>query len=285
VPSLEAGREQQQYNSLVCPACNGGDHRESNTSLSIQKRPPEEGGGWFAMYHCWRKKNCGVAGRVPGQRVRRPAALDSSIACTCSDEGTLGHLIGCSRAVCCCDVHAAASQRLTAAVRRARAAVRRDVDRSLAPEQSRGFKGAKGLHRGAHMLASAYCAGLKARAHACAPRSCINIRCSHTPCGMQMGGEAVVQSLRAPRKDAPVMLRTPDFDGTTQPLTAAGYAYLKKRGIAREVIDHNEVRSAWKSFKVEGDYKTLECLAFPFKRDSEVVNVKYRSLEGVRPRM
>ena len=99
---------------------------------------------------------------------------------------------------------------------------------------------------------------------------------------LQAGGLAVVQTVRStPRQDSQSFVRTPDFDGTTSPLSAAGYQFLEARGVPREVIDHNEIRTAHRSFKVDGEYKTLECVAIPFKRDGDVVNVKYRSLEGV----
>jgi hypothetical protein len=80
---------------------------------------------------------------------------------------------------------------------------------------------------------------------------------------------------------APVVLhREPKWDQVTSDLTAAGRAFLDARGIRSEVIEQNDIRSAWRSFRVGGAWQTFECLAFPYKKDEEVVNVKYRSIEG-----
>lgn len=74
---------------------------------------------------------------------------------------------------------------------------------------------------------------------------------------------------------------TPDWGKLTQPLSDRGYTFFKARGISKEVIQANDVRTAFKDFKVDGEWRKLECLAFPYKRDGDVVAVKYRSLEGV----
>lgn len=98
---------------------------------------------------------------------------------------------------------------------------------------------------------------------------------------VQMGGKAVLQSVRAkPLNDTPMAFRTPDFDSLTSDLSEAGCRYLMSRGFSREVLDQNEIRTAHKSFKVDGKFETKECIAIPYKRDGDVVSVKYRSIEG-----
>jgi hypothetical protein len=76
VPSHQAGAAEQQYNTLLCPHCQGGDSGEHNASLAIKKR---DDGGWIAVYTCWRKNNCGVSGSVPSPRVRRCPAVPRCI--------------------------------------------------------------------------------------------------------------------------------------------------------------------------------------------------------------
>ena len=66
VPTYHQGQSEQQYNNVLCPACEGGDSREDNASVKLLH---EADGGWCAMYTCWRKNNCGVSGRVPGPKV------------------------------------------------------------------------------------------------------------------------------------------------------------------------------------------------------------------------
>ena len=91
----------------------------------------------------------------------------------------------------------------------------------------------------------------------------------------------MLQSVRAkPPKDSPVNFRTPNFDTDTQPLSEAGSRYLESRGFKRPTIDQNEIRTARKSFKVGGEFVSHECIAIPYKRDGDVVSVKYRSIEG-----
>lgn len=66
VPSHGEGRSEQQYNSLVCPTCGGGDSGKRKASLSIRNDPEA---GWLALYTCWRKNSCGAAGVIPGPKV------------------------------------------------------------------------------------------------------------------------------------------------------------------------------------------------------------------------
>lgn len=77
-------------------------------------------------------------------------------------------------------------------------------------------------------------------------------------------------------------VQPPRWDDITSPLSRAGRAFLNSRGIHDPVIAANDVRTATRSFRVESGWKTLECVAFPYKRDGDVVNVKYRSIEGVQ---
>ena len=77
-------------------------------------------------------------------------------------------------------------------------------------------------------------------------------------------------------------LQAPRWDDITEPLSRAGRAFLHARGIHAAVIAANDLRTASRSFRVGAGWQTLECVAFPYKRDGDVVNVKYRSIQGVR---
>jgi hypothetical protein len=73
----------------------------------------------------------------------------------------------------------------------------------------------------------------------------------------------------------------PDFDRLTSDLSDAGYRFLEMRGFSKKVVDQNEIRSAFKSFKVGGEFVTKECIAIPYKREGDVVSIKYRAIEGL----
>ena len=77
------------------------------------------------------------------------------------------------------------------------------------------------------------------------------------------------------------LYKVPKWEELTEPLSHAGHAFLAARGISREVIKANDVRTAFKNFTSGGKWHKVECLAFPYKREGDVVAVKYRSLEGV----
>lgn len=72
----------------------------------------------------------------------------------------------------------------------------------------------------------------------------------------------------------------PKWDQLTQKLSHAGHAFLAARGISKAVMTANDVRTAFKDFKVDGSWQKLECLAFPYKREGDVVAIKYRTLQG-----
>ena len=74
--------------------------------------------------------------------------------------------------------------------------------------------------------------------------------------------------------------RRPDLDATTQSLTPAGRAFLLGRGLSDAVINANDIRSATRGFPEKNGWKNQDCIVFPFVKDDEVVNAKYRSLEG-----
>ena len=59
----------------------------------------------------------------------------------------------------------------------------------------------------------------------------------------------------------------PKWEKLTQELSEADHAFLAARGISREVIKANDVRTAFKDFKIDGAWHSMECLAFPYKRD------------------
>jgi hypothetical protein len=67
----------------------------------------------------------------------------------------------------------------------------------------------------------------------------------------------------------------------TQPLSQACQNFLKNRGFGPETISHNNIRTAFKKFNVDGQYKELECIAIPSMKDGECVSIKYRSIDGV----
>ena len=48
VPTYHQGQAEQQYNNLLCPACEGGDSREDNASVKLLH---EADGGWCAVVH------------------------------------------------------------------------------------------------------------------------------------------------------------------------------------------------------------------------------------------
>lgn len=78
--------------------------------------------------------------------------------------------------------------------------------------------------------------------------------------------------------------RAPQWEESTTPLSKAGRAFLNGRGISDKVIAANDIRTANRSFRVESGWETFECVAFPYKREGDVVNVKYRSLQGMLSR-
>lgn len=76
----------------------------------------------------------------------------------------------------------------------------------------------------------------------------------------------------------------PDLDATTQPLSQLGRKFLNDRKISNAIIDANDVRSATAAFPEKGGkWVKRECIVFPYYKDDEIVNAKYRSLEGAAP--
>lgn len=75
-------------------------------------------------------------------------------------------------------------------------------------------------------------------------------------------------------------MHAPRWDDITSPLSSAGRTFLRSRGISDAVIAANDIRTATRSFRVDSGWQSLECVAFPYKREGDVVNVKYRSLQG-----
>lgn len=73
----------------------------------------------------------------------------------------------------------------------------------------------------------------------------------------------------------------PNLDSNTVDLSPAGRELLTGRGISSEVIDANDIRTAFRAFPgKDGSWPTLEALVFPYVKDGEIVNAKYRSVEG-----
>ena len=65
----------------------------------------------------------------------------------------------------------------------------------------------------------------------------------------------------------------PDASKLTD-LTPDAYAWFARRGISEAVVNRNGVRMARTWFREVG--KEVPCLAFPYHRDGEVVNIKFR---------
>ncbi len=88
-----------------------------------------------------------------------------------------------------------------------------------------------------------------------------------------IGGKQVTQHWERPRKT----YRRPNYEPKTEPPPDKLLQFFHSRGISAEVVRRNgiERREAY----IPATQKTEPSIAFPYRRDGQVVNVKYRTAE------
>lgn len=68
----------------------------------------------------------------------------------------------------------------------------------------------------------------------------------------------------------------PSYESDESRRTAELYAWFEQRGISREIVQRNQITLGMAYMPSEEEY--VECIQFPYFRNGEVVNVKYRAL-------